>query len=371
MPNLQKTFGYLFVATSIFALGACSDDSGKKQAQKPIPVTTMTMASSSQPYMVDVFGQTEGDKAVNVYPQVTGPIISRHYTEGYPVKKGDLLFTIDPKPFEAAYQSAKASTEQAEVDLKQAQREAIRYTNLHKAKAVSEKEYTDAVSAFESAKANLAACQAKEQEAKITLDYTSVRSPVDGIAGRALVNPGALVSANSTQLTDVTQDKDLKVRFSISDNDLHGYQITEDSPVIVIADKIKDPINAKMNFTATQIDPKTGTRSLSAQLDRKADILPGQYVTVRLTLGKQDNVFLVPQKAIRQLSDGTYSVYIFADNQAKQRAVTVGRWLGSDWIVTGGLKNGDEVIIDQIQRLKDKASVIKNTDKKTTEGTKK
>ena len=342
MPNITKTFGSLVIVASLFTLGACSDDNTKKQVQQPIPVTTMTLSSSSQPYMVDVFGQTEGDKAVDVYPQVTGPIISRQYTEGYPVKKGDLLFTIDPKPFEAAYQSAKASTEQAEVDLKQAEREAERYTNLHKAKAVSEKEYTDAVSAFESAKANLAACQAKEREAKITLDYTSVRSPVDGIAGRALVNPGALVSANTTQLTDITQDNDLKVRFSISDTDLHGYQITEDSPVVVIADKVKEPISAKMNFTATQIDPQTGTRSLSAQLDKKADLLPGQYVTVRLTLGKQDNVFLVPQKAIRQLSDGTYSVYV---------------------------KNGEEVIVDQIQRLKDKAPVMKNSNQ--TNGEKK
>ena len=257
------------------------------------------------------------------------------------------------------YDSAAAATQQAQANLKQAQREAKRYADLHKLNAVSNKEYTDAVSALEVSKANLQAAQAKQKEAKITLDYTKVKAPVDGIAGRALVNPGSLVQANSTQLTDITQEDILKTRFSLSDNQLHGYEINENSPIQVYSDKQKEPIDGKINFTSVQVDPQTGTRSLSAEIPSVGGLLPGQYVTVRLTLGTQRDVFLIPQAAIRQLSDGTYSVYLLKDNKARATPITVGKWIGKNWIVTGGLKPGDEVIIDNIQRLKDKSPVQK------------
>lgn len=351
---------------SVLLLTGCQEQEKKVAQSKAIPVHTAIAQSTVQPYWIDVFGQTEGNQAVLVYPQVTGPILSRNYQEGHEVKKDDILFTIDPAPFQAAYRSAQASTLQAKANLDKATREAKRYTSLHKANAVSEKEYTDALSEYEVCKANLAAAKAKEEEAFITLGYTKIRSPVNGIAGRALVNPGTLVQAHATQLTDVTQENHLKVRFSLSDHDMHGYTVTDKSPVEVIFDKSNKPIEGKINFTAVQVDPKTGTRSLSADLPAQTEILPGQYVTVRLTLGEQKNVFLVPQKSIRQLSDGTYSVYVLRDNKARAVPVTVGKWIGTDWVVTGGLKNGDEIILDNIQRLKDKAPVKKIENKPQT-----
>lgn len=310
--------------------------------------------------MAEVFGQTEGSKAVIVYPQVTGPVLQRHYAEGQSVKQGDVLFTIDPAPFDAANQSAEASVIQAQVELKQAEREAKRFAALRKVNAVSEKEYSDRISALESCKANLAAAKAKALQTKIQLDYTSVKAPVSGIAGRSLINPGTLVTANNSALTDITQDDQLKARFSLSDN-----EITEDSPVSVVHEKTGVEVPARINFAATQIDPQTGTRSLSAEIERSAELLPGQYVTIRLTLGTQKGVYLIPQSAVRQLPDGTYSVYLYKDGVARAQSVTVGRWSGKDWIITSGLKSGDLVIIDQIQKLRDKAKVALNQDKKT------
>lgn len=359
MHFLKPTSIILCSLAVLFALGGCGEKKASAPKQTQLTVTTLTAVSGSQPYVVDLFGQTEGQQAVIVYPQVTGPIISRDYTEGALVKKGDKLFTIDPAPFDAALQSAKAAVAQAEVSLAKASREAARYTKLHKSEAVSEKEYTDAVSELALCKANLQAAQAKQREAEITLGYTEVKAPVDGIAGRALVNPGALVSANSTALTDITQDNLLKVRFSLSDNDLHGYSVNDHSPVSVVDDRNGQETPAVIEFTATQIDPETGARSLSAVIPQSSGLLPGQYVTVHLTLGEQDGVFLVPQSAVRQLSDGTYSVYVYSDGKARQRPVTVGRWQGTDWIITSGLNDGDEVIIDQIQKLRDKAAVNK------------
>lgn len=359
MHFLRPTSKLLCILTVLFTLNGCGEKKQSEPKQTPLTVSTISVQSGSQPYVVELFGQTEGQKAVVVYPQVTGPIISRDYTEGSQIKKGDKLFTIDPAPFDAALQSAKAEVAQAEVSLTKASREASRYTKLYKTQAVSEKEYTDALSELALCKANLQAAQAKQKEAEITLGYTDVSSPVDGIAGRALVNPGTLVTANVTELTDITQDDLLKVRFSLSDNDLHGYAVNDKSPVSVIDDRNGEETPAVIDFTATQIDPTTGARSLSAVIPQGSGLLPGQYVTVRLTLGNQNDVFLIPQSAVRQLSDGTYSVYVYSDGKARQRPITVGRWQGTDWIITSGLKDGDEVIIDQIQKLRDKTAVSK------------
>ncbi len=357
----------------ISCLTACNDKEAVKQKVQAIQVTTLKAEPTTQPYVAEVFGQTEGSKAVIVYPQVTGPVLQRHYAEGQSVKQGDVLFTIDPAPFDAANQSAEASVIQAQVELKQAEREAKRFAALRKVNAVSEKEYSDRISALESCKANLAAAKAKALQTKIQLDYTSVfqsfvrqqNTTVSGIAGRSLINPGTLVTANNSALTDITQDDQLKARFSLSDNDLHGFTITEDSPVSVVHEKTGVEVPARINFAATQIDPQTGTRSLSAEIERSAELLPGQYVTIRLTLGTQKGVYLIPQSAVRQLPDGTYSVYLYKDGVARAQSVTVGRWSGKDWIITSGLKSGDLVIIDQIQKLRDKAKVALNQDKKT------
>lgn len=349
----------------ISCLTACNDKEAVKQKVQAIQVTTLKAEPTTLPYVAEVFGQTEGSKAVIVYPQVTGPVLQRHYAEGQSVKQGDVLFTIDPAPFDAANQSAEASVIQAQVELKQAEREAKRFAALRKVNAVSEKEYSDRISALESCKANLAAAKAKALQTKIQLDYTSVKAPVSGIAGRSLINPGTLVTANNSALTDITQDDQLKARFSLSDNDLHGFTITEDSPVSVVHEKTGVEVPARINFAATQIDPQTGTRSLSAEIERSAELLPGQYVTIRLTLGTQKGVYLIPQSAVRQLPDGTYSVYLYKDGVARAQSVTVGRWSGKDWIISSGLKSGDLVIIDQIQKLRDKAKVALNQDKKT------
>ncbi len=367
MDRMKKlAFGVAVISSFTLLLG-CNQKQAPVARDYSIPVQTMTVHAGTQPYWVDVFGQTEGNHAVLIHPQVTGPVIERNYEEGTNVKKGDVLFTIDPAPFAAAYQSAQAATLQAEVALEKAEREAKRYTDLNKARAVSQKEYTDAITELKTCQANLDAARAQEREAKITLDYTQVRSPVDGIAGRALVNPGTLVTANQTQLTDVTQKRDLKVRFSLSENDLAGYKVTEDSPVELVGEKFEQPVKAKINFTAIQIDPTTGTRSLSANLMDTKGVFPGQFVTVRLTLGDQDNVFLVPQTAVRQLPDGSYAVYLYREGKARNVPVKVGQWIGSDWIITSGLKEGDEVITSNLQRLKDKASVTKNKEKVNAE----
>lgn len=353
-------FCILFATCS---LNGCQDKKTTKNTTKPVPVKTLTATATAQPYWVDVFGQTEGEAAVIVHPQITGPVLKRTYTEGHPVKKGDVLFVIDPAPFQASYDSARAEVQLAKATVEKNLRESKRFATLWQKRAVSEKQYTDAQSDYLIAKANLLNAQAKAREASISLGYTKVRAPVDGIAGRALVNPGTLVNANTTALTDITQDKNLKVRFSVSERDLHGYTLTAKTPVTVINKTIKEKVEGTLDFASIQIDPQTGTRSLSAKLE-KSDLLPGQYVTVRLILGIQPNVFLVPQSAILQLSDGSYAVFVKRDGKARQQKVTVGRWLGKDWIVTSGLKDGELVIIDQIQKLKDRMSVVPATTQK-------
>lgn len=342
-------------ALALTSLAGC-DQKAAPAPKAPLQVKVSVLEPASAPLRSDVVGQTEAREAVDIHAQITGPLLEKLYEEGAAVKKGDLLFRIDPRPFRAAWDSAAASAEQARATFEQAEREAGRYRELWKAKSVSEKDFSDKQSAAAIARAQWEAAKAKEREAKITLGYTEIRSPVDGIAGTALVNPGALITANSTKLTDITQDKKLKVRFAVTDQDLQGRSITASTPVEVFRNSEDSPVKAAIDYRAGQIDPTTGSRPYSAVLEDSA-LLPGQYVTVRLSLGTLDNIYLVPQSAVRQLSDGTYSVYLLKDGKAHAQAVKVGRWLGTDWIVTEGLKPGDVLITNQQQRLKDKLPV--------------
>ena len=294
----RTTLSLICVLGLISCLTACNDKEASKKNVQAVKVTTLKAEPTTQPYVAEVFGQTEGSKAVIVYPQVTGPVLQRHYAEGQNVKQGDVLFTIDPAPFDAANQSAEASVVQAQVELRQAEREAKRFASLRKVNAVSEKEYSDRISTLESCKANLAAAKAKALQTKIQLDYTSVKAPVSGIAGRSLINPGTLVTANNSALTDITQDDQLKARFSLSDNDLHGFTITEDSPVKVVHEKTGVEVPARINFAATQIDPQTGTRSLSVEIERSSELLPVEPIFVRFRILWSTSSSIIPSTEV-------------------------------------------------------------------------
>ena len=346
------------LACALFLLSGCSD---RRQTveRPPLQVGTIVATPISTYRWAETFGQTEGVEEVEVRSQVGGVLRALHFKEGEWVKAGDTLFEIEKEPYEAALIQAQAQAKQAQANLVKAQRDYRRASELIKVNAISRQEFDDAKTSLDVAASELALAKAQQTNAQINLEHALVPAPVDGIAGKSEVNVGSLVSAETTLLTSITQPDTLRVAFSVSDSSLAGATLTKDSIVQVDVPGAKTPLIARLDYIGRQIDADRGTLRLRAVLPKTDQLLPGQYVEVRLMLGRLEKVFSLPQGVIRQRPDGTYSVYVLQDGLAREREVTLAHWEGSNWIVTSGLKPGEEVISNQILRLRDKLKVVK------------
>lgn len=334
-------------------------------APPPVPVHEIQLSAQTVPIAFEAVGQTEGSKQVEVRARVSGILQQRLYTEGTPVKAGAPLFQIDRAPFELARAQARAALSQEQARAAQARREAERLKPLADERAISRKDYDDSVSAMQMTQASLEQARAKVQEAELNLSYTHVVAPVSGITGRAERSEGSLVTtdANGSLLTTINQVNPIWVRFSLSESDLAqlpagrvGRAATSDVQLI-LSDGSRYPAKGRINFTATQIDPKLGTQQLRAEFDNPGErLLPGQFVRVRIIGGQQENVYLVPQSAVMQTEKGKF-VFVDDGGKAALRPVQTGEWSGSDWIVRSGLNAGDRVIVDNLLKIRPGAAV--------------
>ena len=341
----------LISGVCLFLLTGCSE---KKVSPPPAPVQVRTIAVSpvSIPRWQNVMGKTEGASQVEIRSQVSGVLQKLAYREGTRVQKGQLLFVIDPAPFQATLQQAIAAKDQAAASLEQAKRELRRTKALAEKQAAPQKELDDAVTAQKSASAALQAAEARVQNARIDLAHTKIVAPSDGVAELSLINPGALVSAQSTLLTTLTQKADLRVVFAVSDKDLARAEMDK-SNLVEVRTSDGQMLPAQLDYVSQGVASTQGTRQFRAKLLKTEGILSGEFVRVRIQTGIEKDVFLIPQSAVIQESDGTYSVFTLENGKAKKKAVTVGPWNESDWIIRTGLSSGDKVIVDQILRLRD------------------
>ena len=344
------------LALAVMLLSGCSDR-GARTERAPLQVTTLSAEPISTYRWAETFGQTEGIEQVEVRAQVSGVLRKLHFKEGERVKAGQTLFEIEKDPYEAALTQAVAQRRQAEANLTKANRDYKRAAQLIKVNAVSRQDYDDAKTAVDVAQSEVALAKAQETNARIDLEHALVPAPVDGYAGKSEVNVGSRVTAQTTLLTSITQPDTLRVSFAISDRVVSQATLTEDNLVQVFIPATKTPLMAKLDYIGQQIDANRGTLRLRAVLPPTDKLKPGQYVEVRLMTGRLENVFSLPQGAIRQRPDGTYSVYVVDNGLAREREVTLSHWEGTQWIVTSGLKAGDKVIVDQILRLRDKLPV--------------
>src|SRR5687767_12150004 len=259
----------------------------------PSEVTVMTAAPQSIPVTFEYVGQTAGSREVEVRARVTGILLSRNFTEGSRVKKGQSLFTIDPKPFEAALARAEADVAAAEARYEQARRNAARLKPLYAEKAVSQKENDDAVSAEAIGNADVKAAKARLTEARLNLEYTRVEAPVGGVASRALPSEGTLVSGPNVLLTTVVQVNPMWVNFGIPDNaqarllkeaEAGRISLPKSFDVEVrLADGSTYARKGKLNFSDVSISPATGTSEARAELPNpEGELRPGQFVRVIL-----------------------------------------------------------------------------------------
>jgi membrane fusion protein (multidrug efflux system) len=357
----------------ILMLPACGPSNGQEKGGKggpmgggmpPSEVAVMTAAVQSIPVTFEYVGQTAGSREVEVRARVTGILLSRNFKEGDRVKQGQSLFTIDPKPFQAALARAVADVAAAEARYDQAKRNAARLKPLYAEKAVSQKENDDAVSAEAIGAADVAAARARLTEARLNVEYTKVEAPVSGISTRAIPSEGTLISGPSVLLTSVVQVDPIWVNFGIPDNERARLQkeveagrltLPKNGSVEValrLADGSMYPHTGRLNFSDVRISAATGTQEARAELPNKEGILrPGQFVRVVLRGATRPNAVTVPQRAVLEGPQGKFVYVVDEKSTASPRPVEVGDWAGENWIITSGLKGGEQVIVDGVMKI--------------------
>jgi len=328
----------------------------------PPEVNVATVQPQTLPVALEYTGQTAGSREVEVRALVTGILLKRNFTEGTPVKQGQSLFTIDPAPFQAAVARTEADVVAAQARYEQAKRNAARLKPLYAEKAVSQKEYDDAVSAESIGAADVKAAQARLVEDKLNLEYTRVEAPVSGVTTRALPSEGTLVSGPNVLLTSVVQVDPIWVNFGIPDNEQSRLQREADAGRLKLpknfevelrlADGSVYPRKGRLSFSDVRISPATGTREARAELPNPDGALrPGQFVRVILHGATRPNALTVPQRAVLEGPQGKF-VYVVDDKSTAQpRPVQAGEWSGDSWIITEGVKPGERVIVDGLLKL--------------------
>jgi membrane fusion protein, multidrug efflux system len=370
VPRWPSRRGAACCACTLLVLGVlagCSKASpdataaAAQAAPAAVAVKVAQVAPQSVPVRFDVVGQTEGAKQVEVRARVQGILQKRLYNEGDAVRAGQPLFQIDRAPFEVALAQAKGALAQDRAKEAQAKRDEARYKDLVSDKAVAQKDYDDALSAMQLEEAAVQQSSAKVSEAELNLSYTLVTAPVAGISGRALRSEGSLVTTDAagSLLTTINQVNPIWVRFSLSESDLAkvpGGRLPRGvTPAVQLSlpDGTKFAGKGRLNFAATEIDTRLGTQQLRAEFaNPDQQLVPGQFVRVRITAGQRDNVFLIPQAAVLQTEKGYFVFVVDKEGNAAAKTVQTGEWVGSDWIILSGLDTGDRVIVDNLLKIR-------------------
>ena len=351
LPSSRAVF-FLTMLSSLL-LSACGKAPESGQASMfggPVPVAAVTVQEETLPITLEYAAQTLGSREVEVRARVTGILQKRNYVEGAKVKAGQSLFTIDPAPFEAA--------------LARAEREATRLAPLVQPKAISQKEYDDALSAKSITHADVLAAQARLREAKLNLEWTRVESPLTGITSRALKSEGSLVSGPDVLLTTVTQIDPIQVIFGIPDNERLKLRQEADAKRVVwpkdgrfkvtlkLADGSEYGKSGFTDFSDIRVSRDTGTNEARAELPNPDNLLqPGQFVRVQLSGASCVSVFRVPQRAVLEGPQGKFVFVVGKENKAEIRPVEAGDWTGGDVVISKGLASGDQVIVDGVIKL--------------------
>ena len=355
--NVRLITIVLLLACFVSACDKKPEAAAAPPAMPPMPVSVITVQPTSVPMSVEAVAQTEGASEVEVRPRVGGIILKKLFEEGAPVKAGQVMFQLDPAPFQIALAQAKAQAAGQGARITQTSRESSRLKDLLATQSISQREYDNATSDASISQAGMMQAQANIKEAELNLSYTRVTAPVSGVAGRFQFSEGALVAAGTSLLTTIVQVSPIWVRFSLSESELktlggHANAQNLSEVSLILPDGSEYAQKGKLNFTASEINPTLGTQELRATFEN-ADktLLPGQFVRARVTTGSIEGVFLVPQTAISTGEQGTFVFIANTKNQAERRPVTVGEWKGTDWIVLSGLQAGDKVITDNLIKL--------------------
>jgi membrane fusion protein (multidrug efflux system) len=383
-PDLAATAAPFFlVLTLTLALVACGQKTenaagaaGAKASgaggPPPAEVGVVTVQPRSVGLVTELPGRLEASRVAQVRARAAGILIKRLFVEGSDVKAGQLLFQIDPAPYQSAVAAAQAQLARAQANVTQAAAQAERYKPLVEANAISKQDYINAVAAQKTAEADVAAAKANLQSAQINLGYASVTAPISGRVGRALVTEGALVGqGEATQLAIIQQITPMYVNFTQSTTDVLALRRAVESGKfrrgggadsgelrIVLEDGSVYPQPGKLLFSDLSVDPTSGQITLRAEVaNPRGVLLPGMYVRVRLEQAETPSGIVVPQQAVQRGSTGDSVMVVGSDGMVAPRPVKVGAARGGEWMILDGVKPGEMVMVDGFQKLRGTAPV--------------
>ena len=344
-------------------LAACGGkDAGKKPSTPEVGYLVLT--TQSAPLDVELAGRTTAYETSEVRPQVSGVIKARRFQEGALVRAGQTLYEIDPSLYRAAVAQAQANLENAEAARDAAAAKAARFRPLADMEAVAKQDYTDAAAAAKQAAAAVAQNKAALDTARINLQFTRVPAPISGRIGRSLATTGALVTNGQTDpLTSIQRLDPIFVDIQQSSADLvalrrslsaGGTTASSTAVHLVLEDGSDYPLTGQLEFAEAVVDPNTGTVTLRARFPNPSGLLlPGMYVRAKLSQATAQNAILVPQQAVSRDPRGAATVLVVgADSKAVLRTISADRTVGDKWLATSGLKAGDRVIVEGLDRVK-------------------
>ena len=341
-----------------FLFPACEN---KKEASAPPPpvVTVMEVVQKDVPVSFEYVAQTQSSHLVNIQARVSGFLDKRMYTEGAVVKEGQVLFQMDPKPFQVQLDQAKAALARQEAALETARLNLERTKPLTEQTALSQKDLDDAMGQYQSAAAATEQAKAQVESAKLNLSYTTITSPVNGVSSSARQTDGTYINPENSLLTTVAVLSPIWVNFSISENELYKYrdqvakgllrtpEYKDYGVEIILVDGSIYPYIGKMTFAEPSYNAQTGTFLIRATVHNPEGVLrPNQYVRARLKGAVRPHAILVPQRAVQQGSRGHFVWVVGKESKVEQRPVVVGDWYGDDWFIDEGLRSGEQVVVD-------------------------
>jgi membrane fusion protein (multidrug efflux system) len=362
--NVRDAYGFI-LATLMAGISLLGCTEEKKAAAPPPPpeVEVAEVIQRDVPVYQEWVASMDGLVNATILAQVQGYLIKQNYKEGDFVKKGTLLFEIDPRSFQAALDEARAALAKQQAVLQTAQANLKRILPLAAANAVSQRDKDNAIGSVQSAEAQVLASQAQVRKAELDLGFTKIASPIDGIAGAAKAQMGDLVGTpQARELTTVSTVNPIKVYVPISEREY--LQAVEKSKPdkksdaeratfeLILADGSTWPQKGTFSFADRQVDPLTGTIKVAILFPNPDNLLrPGQYAKVRALMGMAKNALLVPQRAVGELQ-GRYQVAVVeADNTVRIRGVTAGERFDNLWVIREGLKPGDRVVAEGTQKV--------------------
>ncbi|CAM7301324.1 efflux RND transporter periplasmic adaptor subunit [Morganella morganii] len=365
----------MLVLSGSFLLSGCGEEQKQGGEMPPPDVKVVTLKAAPLTVSTELPGRTSAYRIAEVRPQVGGIILKRNYKEGSDVKEGESLYQIDPAPFQATLNSAQAELAKARANAELARLTVNRYKPLLGTNYISRQDYDEAVSTHAQAQAAVRAAQAAVQTAQINLNYTKVTSPISGLSGKSNVTEGALVATGQSQpltlvqqidpiYVDVTQSSDdyLRLKHEIASGAVNKEQ-GKVAVSLVTAENKDYTHKGYLEFSDVTVDETTGSITMRAVFPNPQEsLLPGMFVRARVDEGVRPDAILVPQQGvIRTAKGGAVVNVVNAKNEIEVRPVTVGQAYGNKWLVTAGVNNGERVVVEGFQKIK-QGAVVKATE---------